>query len=202
MSTSPPSISENQFAACAKLCAAADAGLEEDTLRAGKELAQLSSPEHVREVLRFMHLFRGFPSMVRALSALEPILKGKGKTEIPHHPACRDTGESFFRELYGNDADFVLPFLDQLDSTLAAWVRDHAYGRVMNRSLLPIEHRERLAVLLLAADRCWKQWESHFRICLRLSISKNRLTADADSLSWPPETCSEILARISKLKNA
>ncbi|HJM39855.1 MAG TPA: hypothetical protein QGG59_07035 [Planctomycetota bacterium] len=201
MTTSTPNP-EEQFAAYAQLCAAADSGIEKEIQGAGKKLFELSTAEHVREVLRFMHLFRGFPSMVRALSALGSILDDELSPETPHHPTCRNTGEAFFRELYGDDANLVLPFLDQLDATLASWLRDHAYGRVMNRSLIPLEHRERLAILLLAADQCWKQWESHARICLRLSIPLNQLGMDADNLAWPHETRSELKRRIQQLRNS
>jgi len=55
---------------------------------------------------------------------------------------------------------------------------------VMQRQLLPLAARERLAVLLLAADGCWKQWQSHARICLRLGIEADALAEDAGRAGW------------------
>lgn len=178
-----------RFAGMVELAAAVDRGDDHATAAAAAALAACAGAGAVRETLRFLHLFRGFPRVVRAFNAAAPALAScadaAAGTGAPACPPAAAPGEELFRALYGADADRVLPHLRQLDPLLAAWILDHAYGRVIARDALPLPERERLAVLLLAADGCWKQWESHARICLRLGVPLATLAADLDRADWP-----------------
>jgi len=188
-------MNATRFSQCARLAAAADANDQERIAACAAQLASDHDSEIVREVFRFMHLFRGFPAMVRALDAAKDCLQQAPENEslkTPEEVAVNhQNGLDFFEQLYGEDAAHVLPYLHELDPQLSAWVLDYAYGRVMCRELLPLEERERLAVLLLAAGECWSQWESHVRICLRLDVPISTLRADALDHGWP-HNCSTL----------
>ena len=178
----------DRFGRIVALAAAVDRRQDAAIRQAAAELLEHEGPEAVRELLRQIHLFRGFPRVVHALNLVAPLLEARGTgTEAPPPDAgqaCGVKGEQFFRQLYGEDADKVLPHLRRLDPVFSAWVLDHAYGRVMQRKLLPLAERERLAVLLLAADGCWQQWQSHARICLRLGTTADTLVDDAGRSGW------------------
>lgn len=137
-----------------------------------------------RETLRQLHLYYGFPRMVQALNACAPLLGAAGPDEsaepAPDEP--REAGAAVFRELYGSDADKVLPHLVQLDPTLSAWILEHAYARVLARPRFTLAAKERLAVACLAATRCWKQWESHHTIARRHGVSVDVLMQDLDAI--------------------
>jgi len=194
---------ESRLARCAALYAAADRRDDHALRQAAESLRKLDGPGMPRELLRYFHLFRGFPAALRALERLGPEALGPAPAE-PEGAARnpdRERGERVFRRLYGSDADTVLPHLRKLDPSLSAWVLDHAYGRVMPSSRLSRELRERLAVLLLAADACWKQCDSHLRICLRLGIANATLRADAFRVpGWPsPSRARRLRQRIQEL---
>ncbi len=177
----------DRFARILALAAAIDRRQDDAIRAAALELLRQDGPEVVREILRQIHLFRGFPRVVHALNLVAPELPAADPEErTPPDPGqtCGLQGEELFRELYGDDADKVLPHLRRLDPVFSAWVLDHAYGRVMRRETLPLEERERLAVLLLASDDCWKQWQSHARICLRLGVPAGQLEADLEQVEW------------------
>ncbi len=179
----------DRFARLVALAAAVDRRDDEAIRAAAAELLREDGAEAVRELLRQVHLFRGFPRVVHALGVVAGLLPATDPADAAPDPAdaggtCGLRGEALFRELYGPDADRVLPHLRRLDPVFSAWVLDHAYGRVMQREVLPLVERERLAVLLLASDACWKQWESHARICLRLGVPRTTLEADLEGAAW------------------
>ncbi|MBC8328518.1 MAG: carboxymuconolactone decarboxylase family protein [Planctomycetes bacterium] len=182
----------DRFDRIVALAAAVDRRQDAAIGAAAAALVAHEGPEAVRELLRQVHLFRGFPRVVHALNVVAPLLPAADAADAADGPdpapeagkACGVAGEALFRDLYGEDADKVLPHLRRLDPVFSAWVLDHAYGRVMQRQVLPLAERERLAVLLLAADGCWQQWRSHARICRRLGIPTRTLAEDAGRSGW------------------
>jgi alkylhydroperoxidase/carboxymuconolactone decarboxylase family protein YurZ len=96
-------------------------------------------------------------------------------------------GEITFRRIYGTQTDRVLKHLHHLDSLTCDWILGHAYGKVICRPELPIELKERLAVLALAATGCWRQWQSHVDNARRLGVSVKVLKKDMAATPWPPD---------------
>ncbi|MFQ5749163.1 MAG: carboxymuconolactone decarboxylase family protein [Planctomycetota bacterium] len=181
---------KNRFPRLARLAAAAWKGDPDELARAARSCLDKEGPRAVREVLLQLHLFGGFPRMVRALTLLASIPPPQepagGPPDAGGQPDDGDQGMGLilFRRLYGNDADAVLEHLRNLDPALPAWILGHAYGRVLSRPGLPVEDRERLALLALAATGCWKQWGSHARIARRLGIPAALLAEDLDRTDW------------------
>ncbi len=188
----------DRFTLCSRLAKAADANDAEEVFVAAGNLRAVHGIEAVREVFRFMHLFRGFPAMVRALGQAREVL-----SDAPPCPTSincdHNTGQEFFEHLYGGDSKHVLPQLEKLDPLLSTWVIDHAYGRVLNREQFPLSERERLAVLLLSAGECWHQWMSHVRICLRIGVSRELLIKDTQELAWPAAARAHALNKLKEL---
>src|SRR5207249_711942 len=61
-------------------------------------------------------------------------------------------GAAFFDRVYGHDAQRVLGNLRAVDAEVAAWILDDAYGKVLSRPAVSASLRERVAVVLLAAQ--------------------------------------------------
>jgi len=182
---------KNRFPRLARLAAAAWKGDPDELARAARVCLDQEGPRAVREVLLQLHLFGGFPRMVRALTLLASILPPVDPAEappeagrLPRPTGNPEKGLALFRRLYGSDAEPVLEHLRNLDPALPDWILGHAYGSVLSRPALPAEERERLALLALAATGCWKQWESHARIARRLGIPAALLAADLDQTDW------------------
>jgi alkylhydroperoxidase/carboxymuconolactone decarboxylase family protein YurZ len=181
------------------LLAAFECGDYDQIASAGVDLGRLTSVETVHEVIRLMHLFYGFPRLVRAWNALpKELLPG---SEAPFSPGssegsagsqkekeAEDLGESTFRLIYGKQTSRVLKHLHHLDSMTCSWILGHAYGKVLSRPELAIEIKERLAVLALAATGCWRQWQSHVDNARRLGVSVEVLKRDMTATSWPPDS--------------
>ena len=174
--------SPSRFSLVVRFAGAALHGDPARQRRAAEDLLNREGAEVVREVLRQVHLFAGFPAMVHTLNIIGPLLPAPAAE--PEQEAAAEPGEAFFRSLYQEDADAVLGHLRRLDPVLTRWILSHAYGRVMQREVLPLPERERLAVLLLASAGCWKQWESHARICRRLGVPSRTLLEDALHCDW------------------
>ena len=64
----------------------------------------------------------------------------------------------------------------------AAWIEEHAYGRVRARPGLPADRRELLAVAALAALGQERQLASHARGSLRVGASAAELSATLDAV--------------------
>lgn len=142
-----------------------------------------------RKWLRMLHLFFGFPKIVQAFNACSEVLPTVSEGQAD--PSCVAAqvdrapdsvqGEHNFRELYAQDADRVLTHLGKLDPCLRAWILDHAYARALLHDGISLAQTERLAVLCLAATGCWKQWESHVAIALRVGVPSATLQADCNA---------------------
>ncbi|KAA3604490.1 MAG: hypothetical protein DWQ01_21880 [Planctomycetota bacterium] len=166
----------------AALAAAVDRDQGSRLQQAASALYQQDGAEIFWEVLRQMHLFCGFPKVVRTLHALGDQLPSQAGESAG--ASDRVQGQTVFEKLYGKDAEAVQQRLIALDPVLGNWILDHAYGRVLGRSGLSVEERERLAVLALAASNCWQQWRSHVRNSLRLGVPKAILISDLEAGNW------------------
>lgn len=188
MSSSPadaPASAPDPLGPALALAAAVHAG-DDAAMRAAATATDAAlGPGQAREVLRLLHLFFGFPTLVRAWNvcaehcAEDP--RGPGPDPPPGPPDTR--GLATFRALYGEEAERVLSHLGGLDATFRTWILEHAYGRVLARRRLDVAAQERVALVCLAATRCWKQWDSHAAIALRQGVTADRLAADLDLLA-------------------
>ncbi|MBC8406399.1 MAG: hypothetical protein H8E15_14355 [Planctomycetes bacterium] len=152
-------------------------------------LAAAESAECVHEVLRFLHLFYGFPRLVRAWNALPESLRAGPQaskaTSMPTLAPSSASGLAGFENLYQDRATTVLEHLRQLDGLSTQWILEHAYAQVMSRPHLATPVQERLAALALASTHCWQQWRSHVDIAIRLGVSVETLRQDLLVTNWP-----------------
>lgn len=178
------------------VAAAFDSGDRAHMHEAAIQLAAADGKECVHEVLRFLHLFYGFPRLVRAWNALPPELRASTSADASATSASTDAfdqaakldlnaaGEAAFQDLYHDRADRVLSHLHTLDPLSATWVLEHAYARVMSRPQLATPIQERIAAMALANTHCWQQWRSHVDIALRLGVPSDVLRADLTAVDW------------------
>lgn len=140
----------------------------------------------VREALRMVHLFAGFPRALDALAAAAPALGAAGAA-TPDDDAPRSEfaarGRALFDRVYGPDAERVRTRLRGLDPLLTAWVLEDAYGRVLARGGLSPAARERLAVVFLAAQGLRNQLPGHVRGALRCGATADEVAASLDAAS-------------------
>ena len=175
----------------ARLTAASVRGDGPSVLAAARDaLAAGCAEDEVREALRMVHLFAGFPRALDACAAAAPAL-GRPSPEPPPpdegalHRVFRERGRALFDRVYGPDAPKVLERLMSLDPALTAWVLEDAYGRVLSREALPPAERERLAVVLLAAQGLRNQLSGHVRGALRCGASPAEVEASlAEAAPW------------------
>lgn len=185
----PSTPDRDPLAPALLLAAAVHAGDAEGMRRAAPACDAALGAGRAREVLRLLHLFLGFPPLVRAWNVCAPVCDEDPNGPGPDPPTgpvrpdgatadARARGEATFRALYGEDAAPVLAHLAGLDPTFRDWILEHAYGRVLARGRLDVPAQERVALVCLAATGCWKQWDSHAAIALRHGVSSARLAAD------------------------
>ena len=110
-----------------------------------------------------IHLFAGFPRALDALAAAVPSLPPAATEPPDDRGAFVSRGRALFGRVYGADAARVLSRIEALDPSLAAWVLEDAYGRVLSRGGLTPADRERLAVAMLAAQGLRNQLAGHVR---------------------------------------
>ncbi|MFN0243639.1 MAG: carboxymuconolactone decarboxylase family protein [Planctomycetota bacterium] len=143
-----------------------------------------------REALLQVHVFAGFPRGVEAYG----VLRGAGGLGTPDEDESKagdtlasDTarGRALFERIYRADAPRVRAMLAESHSDFAAWIEDHAYGRVLARPGLAADRRELLAVVALAALGQEKQLASHARGAVRTGAT--------------PEDVMEALAAVADL---
>jgi hypothetical protein len=185
------------LAAYIEVAAAFESGDRSQMQAGALVLAGAESAECVHEVLRFLHLFYGFPRLVRAWNALPESLRAgphaseptsespSPSTLVPTSAPCSASGLAAFENLYQDRATRVLEHLQQLDGLSTHWILEHAYAQVMSRPHLATPVQERLAALALASTHCWQQWRSHVDIALGLGISVETLRQDLLVTDWP-----------------
>lgn len=159
--------------ALAPLAAAAARGDTDGVAEAARAaIAAGVTAAEAREALRMVHLFCGFPRALDALAAAAPAL---GAPPAGVEPLAEDAaaarGRALFDRVYGPDAERVRARLAALDPALTAWVLADAYGRVLARPELAPAERERVAVVLLAAQGLRNQLPGHVRGALNCGAS-------------------------------
>lgn len=185
-------MTTDRFTALAAVAGSAARG-DADGVRAAVRgaLASGCSQDEVRESLRMVHLFCGFPRALDALAAAAPELGGGAaaaappEDDAPLHRLFRERGRALFDRVYGPDAARVHERLVALDPELTAWVLEDAYGRVLARDVLAPAVRERLAVVFLAAQGLRNQLPGHVRGALRCGATADEVEASlAAAAAW------------------
>ena len=172
-------------AALAALVAASVRGDAPGVEAAAATARAAAAPEALREALRMVHLFAGFPRALDALAAAAPSLPSAGGEPAEDRASFAARGRVLFDRVYGADAARVHARLAALDPSLAAWVVEDAYGRVLSRDGLGAADRERLAVVMLAAQGLRNQLPGHVRGALACGASPAEVEASlAAAARW------------------
>jgi alkylhydroperoxidase/carboxymuconolactone decarboxylase family protein YurZ len=173
--------------ALAPLCAAAEAG-RTDAL-AGLARAALDGgcpAERIREALLTVAPFCGFPRALDTLAAVRPVLGGSAPPagEVADLAA---RGAAHFDRVYGRDAARVRAGLVATDSEVARWIESDAYGRVLARPGISASLRERIGVVLLAAQELRNQLKGHVRGALNCGATRDEVAAFVEAAApWLP----------------
>lgn len=175
-----------------RLAAAAAAGDAAGVTACAGEAAAAGVPaDLVRETLRMLHPFVGFPRTLDAWAAAG-LPGGGGAAEPPGDAAA--AGEATFRRVYGADADRILARIRGMDEEAARRVIEDAYGRVLSGPGLPLAVRERIAVAVLAAQSLVKQLPGHVSGARRCGASDAEILADLGACSaWIPPAAADLV---------
>jgi len=187
----------------APLCASAAAGrldAVEGATRAA--LADGRPPQEIREALLTLAPFCGFPRTLDAMALASPLLGGAPAGQS--FPSSADRGAAFFDVVYGADAAKVRAKLVAIDPDVARWIEEDAYGTVLSRPGIDPSLRERIAVVLLAAQGLRNQLSGHVRGALNFGATPDEIAAfldaaspflAADELAFARETLARVAGR-------
>jgi 4-carboxymuconolactone decarboxylase len=173
-----------RHAALAPLVAAAAAG-RHDAVRpaAQSALAAGCTADEVREALLTMAPFCGFPRTLDAVALARPLLVDAAPAPASARSKWRARGAKFFDRVYGKDAARVRANLCALDAEVAAWIESDAYGKILSRPGISASLRERIAVILLAAQGLRNQLSGHVRGALNCGATHEEIAAFLDAAS-------------------
>lgn len=132
-----------------------------------------------REAVLQSHLFAGFPRTVEAFEVLEEA-GGLGSLDPEELEPFGGDGGPLFERIYAGLAEPVRQRLTSHHPVFAAWILDHAYGRVLSRPGLAPDRRELLAVAALAVTHQERQLMSHARGAVRCGASSQEVVATLD----------------------
>ena len=156
---------------------------EFEVVREIRRAAPTGEPDRAwREAVLQTHLFCGFPRLVQAYGVFDSE-GGLGEPESDEYELEADTGArgtALFDEIYASAAEKMRARLSEFRPDFAAWVLEHAYGRVLSRPGLDPALRELLSVCVLAAMDQPAQFESHARGALRLGATHDELLSALD----------------------
>lgn len=146
--------------------------------------ARAASDERVRETLLQCHLFCGMPRTIAAFDALKAaglsLDQAMPREAAPEHRS--EAGAELFARIYGEQTEAVLDHLGTLDRTLALWIAEHAYARVLSRDGLDAATRELIAVACLAATGHDRQLASHARGAIRCGAAPEDVAAVLETI--------------------
>lgn len=152
----------------------------------------------LRETALQMHLFAGVPRGVEFHAVLLEA-GGLGPSDAEECAAESESvttlrGRALFERIYAQDSAGVEQQLSRAHPRFAAWILEHAYGRVLSRPGLEARMRELLACVALALLGQERQLASHARGARRVGASQAEVLAALD--------CVADLDRAGKLTSA
>ena len=117
-------------------------------------------------------LHAGYPAALEALKLLDERWPGRA---IARHEGSRSDwtrrGERLCRRVYGRTYPRLIENVRRLHPTMAVWMVEQGYGRVLSRAGLNARARERIAVAVLAAGAWERQLVSHLLGAARLGCT-------------------------------
>ena len=134
----------------------------------------------VRGVLRMLHPFTGFPRALDAFAAATPFLATPALA-VPEPADAGAAGRRVFDLVYGDDADRICARITALDPEALHRVLADAYGRVLSQNDISLAARERIAVVLLAAQGLRNQLAGHVRGALRTGAAPGDVELDLEA---------------------
>ena len=163
----------------APLCAAAAAGRRDAIAAAVRGALDAGcTPAEIREALLTLVPFCGYPCTLDAMSAATPILREPDSPAEAISPEGADIrGAAFFDRVYGADAAKVRGNLAALDAEVAAWIERDAYGKVLSRPGITASLRERIGIVLLAAQGLRTQLSGHVRGAMNCGATADEIAA-------------------------
>jgi len=139
-------------------------------LRAG------ATPARLDETLLQLVPFAGYARAINAFAALQEI--------VPHVPRAprekggrRRRGEALCRRIYGPVYGKMIARMAGFHPSLAEWIVEDGYGKVLSRPILSIRERELIIVALLSALKLPMQLESHVRGARRVGATEGEVAA-------------------------
>ncbi|MCZ6596831.1 MAG: carboxymuconolactone decarboxylase family protein [Planctomycetota bacterium] len=138
-----------------------------------------------REAVLQVHLFAGFPRVVRALDVLAEAggLGALEDGEADWEPDDFERGRALFERIYADGAERVRAGIDAQHPVFGRWIEGHAYGRVLSRPGLAADRRELLAVACLAALGQERQLASHVRGAVRCGAAADEPGGVLDAIA-------------------
>src|SRR5262249_53149015 len=103
--------------------------------------------------------------------ALDDVV-GDAAPRAPRDRIRAAAGRAVFERIYAEKTAAVLNYLRGLDPAVAAWIGEHAYGRVLSRPGLVARERELFSVAALIATGQEKQLLSHVLGALRCGADR------------------------------
>ena len=130
--------------------------------------------------------FCGFPRTLDALAAVRSLLgdvAAGGESAVDF--AAR--GAAHFDRVYGRDAARVRANIVAADAEVARWIETEAYGKVLARPAISASLRERVGVVLLAAQGLRNQLKGHVRGAMNCGASRAEVAAFVEAAGpWLP----------------
>ncbi len=164
------------------LCRVTGLVLDHEEQEAGRELTRLAerggiTAEEGHEWALMLLLFAGYPASISAAGLLEQAFPDSRelRAEEAETGVFLPRGRELFDAVYGAVADRALESLAARSRTLADWILDHGYGRILSRRGLDGGAREGLSVYLLARAGWRTQLKAHLRGSLRLGLKAQTL---------------------------
>jgi 4-carboxymuconolactone decarboxylase len=126
--------------------------------RAGRPRAE------AEEAALMLVLHAGYPAALEGLALLQSRWPGRPRAAGEGGRAqWRRSGTDLCRRVYGDAYPKLMARVRALHPTLAVWMVEHGYGRVLSRPRLDSRSRELVAVAVLAAGGWERQLVSHLR---------------------------------------
>lgn len=173
--------------ALAPLCAAAAAGRTGELAGLARAALDAGCPAaRIREALLTLAPFCGFPRTLDTLAAVRPLL-GASAPPADDVADLAARGAAHFDIVYGRDAARVRAGLVATDAEVARWIESDAYGKVLARSAISASLRERIGVVLLAAQGLRNQLKGHVRGALNCGATRDEVAAFVEAAApWLP----------------